>query len=80
MKKLLLIIFFLSAFPQFAKAETIYLIINTRYHLSNSTNVIPMETKEKCELTGAKLKSSKRFNPVGFEQPHSVGFECITGK
>ena len=80
MKKIFLIFFFLSAFPQFAKAETVYLIINTRYGASSSTNVIPMETKEKCELTGAKLKSSERLNPTGAEQYHAVGFECITGK
>ena len=85
MKKLLLIFFFLSAFPQFAKAENVYLILNNKWINSISTNVIPMETMEKCELQGAKLKSSNRFDPdplgLGIKKGwHSVGYECIRGK
>ena len=83
MKKLLLIFIFLSAFPQFSKAETVYLIVNTRWININSTNVIPMETMEQCELQGAKLKASERLSPMGIGKKknwHSVGFECVTGK
>ena len=81
MKKILLIFFFLSAFPQFSKAETVYLIISTRMGNTGSTNVIPMDNKEKCELSGAQLKSSKRFNPfTNSPRMYEVGYECVTGK
>ena len=67
--------------PNAASSESVYLIINIRYHLSNSTSVIPMDTMSQCELAGAKLIASKKLHPLPEVDPyHSIGFECIEGK
>ena len=68
------------AMPMTASAETVYLIIKSRG--SGESRVpallsVPMSSAEDCEMEGAKIISSKRFD---LSSASLDAFECVTGK
>ena len=74
MKRLLLPLIAALALPTAASAESIYLLVNFCRDGCASHKVL-MKSMAECELTGAKLLSSKRF-----KGPFWLGYECILGK
>jgi hypothetical protein len=69
-----------------AQSETIYLVLRHSMagYLMNSSYggtsmiYVPMDSIEQCNIAGANIKSSKRFDQN--KGKNMIGFECIEGK
>lgn len=68
------------AMPMAASAETVYLIIKSRGSGKSMVPAllsVPMASTEDCEMEGAKIISSKRFD---LSYASLDAFECVIGK
>ena len=77
MKRLLLPLIAALALPTAASAESAYLILRIKYGngLRSAMQVVPMESMNQCELSGAAFVSSQRIGGTA-----SRYYECILGK
>ena len=67
------------ASPLPSLGETVYLIIKSHgWGTGIATTVVPMNSMDDCEIAGAEVIASSRFDINSYAEKD--GFECVIGK